>query len=318
MSLSSDRLNSVHRSVPPMGRRPLAGSDRFPARMVEELRHPGDEEGRPLVLDELAERLHRFTALRKTDSAAADAVLDEWGATGDIDRDIVVELAGEVPLAYPERFQEAHALAMRALEVLDRNGARRVRVRGAGPLRPVAEFAAQLVTRLIVRSYQSTVIDRLRDLYSRRLAWCATDDPSRMALVRARLDTHRATSAYKHKGTGLPTFLVGGAVVSSLGSVLRGGAEAAGGSAAAAVAATAVVFILLAAASWAILRGAAVARRRIRLTVDRPLTALYQTIGRCGRPPRDNARTVALYAILLTVVAGLVVPLGVVYVGTRL
>jgi hypothetical protein len=65
-------------------------------------------------------------------------------------------------------------------------------------------------------------------------------------------------------------------------------------------------------------RGAAVARRRIRLTVERPLAALYETIGRCGRPPRDNARTVALYAILLTIVAGLVVPLGVVYVTTRL
>lgn len=139
-----------------------------------------------------------------------------------------------------------------------------------------------------------------------------------MALVRARLDSQRATSAYKHKGNGLPTFLVGGAVVSSLGSVLRGAAEAAGGSVVAAVVATAVIFTLLAAASWAILRGAAVARRRIRLTVERPLAALYETIGRCGRPPRDNARTVALYAIVLTVVAGLVVPAGVVYVATRL
>ena len=60
------------------------------------------------------------------------------------------------------------------------------------------------------------------------------------------------------------------------------------------------------------------ARRRIRLTVERPLDALYETIGLCGRPPRDNARLVALYAILLTVVAGLVVPIGVVYVATRL
>lgn len=48
------------------------------------------------------------------------------------------------------------------------------------------------------------------------------------------------------------------------------------------------------------------------------LAALYETIGLCGRPPRDNARLVALYAILLTVVAGLVVPAGVVYVATRL
>jgi hypothetical protein len=271
-----------------------------------------------LVLDELAERLERFAALRDTDSTAADAVLDELGATGDVDRDIVSELAGRVALAYPERFEEAHALAMRALEVLDRNGARRVRVPRAGPLRPVAEFLVQLVTRIIVRSYQGTVIDRLRDLYARRLAWCAPDEPFRMTLVRARLDAQRATPAYKHKNTGLPTFLVGGAAASSIGSGLRGAVSAAGGSAVAAVVATVVLFLLLAGAAWAILRGAAVARRRIRLTVERPLAALYETIGRCGRPPRDNARTVALYAILLTVVAGLVVPLGVVYVTTRL
>jgi hypothetical protein len=285
--------------------------------MAEELRRGSDADDRPLVLDELAERLNRFAALRDTDSAAADSVLDELGATSDIDRDIVTELAGQLPLAYPERFFEAHALAMRGLEVLDRNGARRVRVPGAGPLRPVAETVVQLVTRIIVRSYQGTVIDRMRDLYARRLAWCPPDDPSRMTLVRARLDTQRATSAYKHKGNGLPTFLVGGVAASGIGSVLRGAASAAGGSAVAAVVATAVVFALLAAASWAILRGAAVARRRIRLTVERPLAALYETIGRCGRPPRDNARTIALYAILLTVMAGLVVPVGVVYVATR-
>jgi hypothetical protein len=84
---------------------------------------------RSLELDELAGRLERFAALRDTDSAAADAVLDELGATSDVDRDIVVQLSGRAPLAYPERFFEAHALAMRALEVLDRNGARRVRVK---------------------------------------------------------------------------------------------------------------------------------------------------------------------------------------------
>ena len=89
--------------------------------------HPpdGTDDGR-LELDELAER---FAALRNTDSPAADAVLDELGVTSDVDRDIMVQLAGREPLAYPERFVEAHALAMRALEVLDRNGARRVRVR---------------------------------------------------------------------------------------------------------------------------------------------------------------------------------------------
>jgi hypothetical protein len=280
----------------------------------------GDEPRRKTDEDDGLELAERFTVLRNTESAAADVLLDKLGVTSDVDRDIVVQLAGRSPLACPERFWEAHALAMRALEVLDRNGARRVRVsvpKGLGFVRPPAEFVVQLVTRIIVRSYQGTVIDRLRDLYARRLAWCAPNDPSRMALVRARLDSQRATSAYKHKDTGIPTFLVGGVAASSIGSLLRGAGSAAGGSVVAAVAATIVVFALLAAASWAILRGAAVARRRIRLTVERPLAALYETIGLCGRPPRDNARLVALYAILLTFVAGLVVPIGVVYVVTR-
>lgn len=282
--------------------------------MVDEQRRKPDE-------DDGLELAERFTVLRNTESAAADVLLDKLGVTSDVDRDIVMQLAGREPLAYPERFFEAHALAMRALEVLDRNGARRVRVsvpKGLGILRPPAEFVVQLVTRIIVRSYQGTVIDRLRDLYARRLAWCAPTDPSRMTLVRARLDTQRATSAYKRKDTGIPTFLVGGVAASSIGSLLRGAGSAAGGSVVAAVVATLVVCALLAAASWAILRGAAVARRRIRLTVERPLAGLYETIGLCGQPPRDNARLVALYAILLTFVAGLVVPVGVVYVATRL
>jgi hypothetical protein len=59
-----------------------------------------------------------------------------------------------------------------------------------------------------------------------------------------------------------------------------------------------------------IVRGASVARRRIRTTLDRPLAGLWQTIGACGDPPRDNARAVALIALLLTVVGWLLVPLA--------
>ena len=64
---------------------------------------PDGTDDRPLVLDEVAERLERFAALRNTDSAAADAVLDELGVTSDVDRDIMVQLAGREPLAYLER-----------------------------------------------------------------------------------------------------------------------------------------------------------------------------------------------------------------------
>jgi hypothetical protein len=285
--------------------------------MDRDSRPGGDTDERSLVLDELAERLERFAAFRDPDSPAAASVLAEFGGTKGIDSDILTELSAKVPLAIPDRFLEAHAFAMHALEVLDRNGARRVRVPGVWPLRPVAETVVQLVTRAIVRSYQGMVIDRLRDLYSRRLAWCPPKDPSRGTLLRARRDSDRATAAYKHKANGLPTFLLGGVAASGIGSGLRGAAQAAGGSVVAAVVATAVIFALLAAASWAILRGATVARHRIHITIEAPLKALYETIGHCGLPPKDNSRIVALYAILLTIVAGLVVPAGVVYVATR-
>ena len=63
--------------------------------------------------------------VRKSDGAAADAILGELGASDGVDRDIILQLAAKRPLGHPERFDAAHAGAIRALEVLDRNGARR-------------------------------------------------------------------------------------------------------------------------------------------------------------------------------------------------
>ena len=68
--------------------------------------------------------------------------------------------------------------------------------------------------------------------------------------------------------------------------------------------------LLIAAAAWIILRGAAVARRRIRLTTGPPLEALWQTIGRCGEPPRDQSRVIAMIAIILTFIPWVLIPLG--------
>ena len=71
---------------------------------------------------------------------------------------------------------------------------------------------------------------------------------------------------------------------------------------------------MLGALSWVILRGAAVAHHRIRITVQDPLAALWETIGRCGKPPEDDAQQFAVYAIILTVVGWLLIPLGVLFV----
>lgn len=269
---------------------------------------PGGD--RNLVLDELGERLERFRIFRKTDSAEADKVLEEIGAHSQVDRDIVLELSSTRPLGHPDRFAEAHALAMRSLEVLDRNGGRTVNVKRLGPLAPVAAVFVQLVARFIVRSYQSSVIDSVRLLYARREASCLPGDPERVMLARARLHAERVAQGYKRNPVGLPSIavVVGGAAVSSLG---RFALDAVSPTRSFAITATVVAFVVFALASWIILQGAAVARRRIRLTVERPLAALWETIGRCGRPPRDQARQFALYAIVLTAVGWIVVPIGV-------
>jgi len=266
----------------------------------------------PLILDELSDRLEKFRLFRDSDQAATDAILSELGGSGPVEHDIVVQLATRQPFAHPERFAEAHALALHALEVLARNGSRPPSQLRAGWLTGLARSLVQQVIRFIVRSHEGHVIDSIRDLYTRRLAWVPTQHPTRLPLVRARLDVDRATPSYKRKSGGLPTFLVGGAAVSSLSQVARTAAGAAAGSDAGLAVATVVGFVLLAAASWVILRGAAIARRRIRLTLDRPLAALWETVGAAGNPPKDPARTFALVAIILTVVGWLVIPVALV------
>ena len=70
-----------------------------------------------------------------------------------------------------------------------------------------------------------------------------------------------------------------------------------------------VVAVVLASVAWAAIVGAAVARRRIRLSTDQPLDALWETIGACGKPPRDSSYDFAVYAIVLTVLAWIVIPI---------
>jgi len=270
----------------------------------------GTEHDRPLILDELGQRLDQFHVLAVSDDAAADRLLNQLGGSGRVEREMLGELAAGRPLAHPERVPEAHAVAMKALEVLARNGSRPPSQLQLGPLTGIARFFVQQVIRYIVRNHQNHVIDSIRDLYARRLGWVPIGDPARIMLVRARLDVERASPAYKKSGGALPTFLVGGAAVSSLAQVARSGASATAASRAGIIIAGVALFLVLFGASWAILRGAAIARRRIRLSLDSPLAALWETIGWCGHPPRDTARSFALASIALIGVGLVIVPVA--------
>jgi hypothetical protein len=72
-----------------------------------------------------------------------------------------------------------------------------------------------------------------------------------------------------------------------------------------------VAVLLFSSLAWAALFSAAVARRRIRLSTDQPIAALYDAIGAAGRPPKDQSTNFALLAIALLILAGIVVPLAV-------
>jgi len=278
--------------------------------MAEETTPPTGTVDKSLVLDDLDEKFEAFQAFRKSDSTVAESILDALGAEDDVDRDIVLELSAPRPLGHPDRFPHAHALAVRALEVLDRNGARGVHVSGLGPLGPVAAYLIQQVAHFVVRSYQASVVDAMLWLYARREANAALDDPARRMLARARIHMVRLAPGFKRSPLGIPTFLLGGAVISTLAQILVTAASSALDSPWTRTVATVAVGLLIAAAAWIILRGAAVARRRIRLTTGPPMEALWETIGRAGHPPTDQARAIAFIAVILTFIPWVLVPLG--------
>ena len=263
-----------------------------------------------LTLDTLGTKFRDFYSLRNTDSTRADAVLGELGASDEADREIILELAAPKPIWLPDRLLEAHVLVVRALEMLDRNATRKIKGPPLGPLGPIVRFFVELVTRFIVRSHLRTITDELGHLYARREANCMPDDPARTLLRRGRQDMAKIAPGFKRNPLGLPTFLLTGAVLSSVLSWLQNAFGVFGSSSTATIVATAALFLFAFVASWVILRGAAVAHRRIGLTIETPLEALYETIGRAGTPPTDQSGVFAIIAIILTLAAVLIVPIG--------
>ena len=270
-----------------------------------------------LLLDELSDRLDTLKLLRADDDTRADAILEQFGAKGKVEADMLDQIAARSSLAHADRFEEAHRTAMRALEVFDRNGARPPSNLNAGPLEPVAAFVVQLLIRVIVRDYQKSVIENIRQLYARREANSVPASAEIIMLRRARMQADRLAPGLQKKSLGLPTYLLGGAAVSGVVSGLQGLLLSAAHSDVR-LAVVAAAFTLLAlAAFWCVLKAAAIARRRTRIALDQPLRALWETIGAAGHPPRDQSRQFATYAVVFLGLAWLV-PIGIaIYFAVR-
>lgn len=264
------------------------------------------------ALDELLlDRIDALRVLRARDHEERDRVLEQVAGSGEPERDIVSELAKIRPLWRPDRFEEAHRMAMRSLEVLDRNGARGAKMPRIGPLAPVAGYVVGLLTRWIVKGHQNSLVTSIRKLYERREANAVWGSPEHVMLRRARIDAGRVEAGYQGNPLGLPTFLLGGAALSSIVTGLRSLITTAIDGIVGTVVLAVVLGLVFSGLAWSALYAAGVARRRIRLTTDQPMKALWETIGAAGSPPKDASYSFAVLAIVLLVLLWILVPAAV-------
>ena len=258
--------------------------------------------------DLLLDRIDALRVLRADTPEQKGALLEQIAGRGKPEQDIVKELAKVRPLWRPDRFEEAHRMAMRSLEVLDRNGVRPPQMPRLGPLKPVASYVVQQMTRWIVKGYQNRLVTRLRKLYERREANSEWGTREHVILRRARINAVQVEQGFKGDQLGLPTFLLGGAILSSIVSALRVVVVWAISGVVGVVVFAVVLAVVFASLAWAALYAAGVARRRIRLSTEQPIKALFETIGACGSPPKDDSYNFAAYAIVLLVLAWVLIP----------
>jgi len=113
---------------------------------------------------------------------------------------------------------------------------------------------------------------------------------------------------FRRRELGLPSFVVGGILVPVVLTLLRLVRGLSLGSWWASTIVSVAGALVVLVISAVILRGAAMASRRIRLATQAPLARLYKTIGSCGDPPRDQSCKFAVVAIVLTTLAWFVFP----------
>jgi hypothetical protein len=257
--------------------------------------------------DDIDNPIERLKLLSENDEGLAK-YLDAIEVTSPREREMMREISRTRPLARPDRFPQAHRNMAEALESLARHGYHGTQAgKSAGPLRAVIRWGVQLVARYLVVSHIKNVSTRLRNLYGLREIQAPPGSVERHELRRARMDAERMVEALQTKELALPAFLIGGAAIPLFASLGRitGILERTW----VAVLIGVVGMLVALAASWVILRGAALASRRIRLATRGPMQALWNAIGWCGNPPKDSTRTFVIVSVGLTLGCWILVPI---------
>jgi hypothetical protein len=236
------------------------------------------------------------------DDAEIARFLDSIEVTSPREREMLYEISRTTPLAQVELFPQAHRNMAEALESLARHGYHGTRAgQRLGPLRVVVQWGVRLVARYLVVSYIRNLVKQIRKIQS------VVGTREKLALTRARSDAEQMLEALKTKEVAVPTFLIGGALIPVIAALGRANGLLDSTAWATAFAIGGVVVAL--GASWFILRGAALASRRIRLATSGPARALWDAVGWCGNPPKDQTRTFVIVSLALTFGAWIIIPI---------
>ena len=175
----------------------------------------------PSTPELLVDQIDALRVLRADTDEEKGRLLEQIGGKGIVEQEMVSQMSAIRPLHHPDRFEEAHRMMMRGIEVLDRNGPRPSKVPNVGPLRPIAQWLVQQVTRWIVKSHLNRLTGRICGLYEKREANSDWGTREHAMLRRARLDARRVQANSSGNALGLPTFLLGGAALTSIASGLQ-------------------------------------------------------------------------------------------------
>ena len=267
----------------------------------------GREHPAKSVFDDVDDWLDRIQLVDEGDEEIGN-FLDSLDLHGPQEREMLEELARKAPVARPGDFPVAHRRAITALETLGRHGYRSA----ALPrwLKPPMffRFFVELVARYVVVSHLRNVSTQIRNLYWLRAFETPENTPERRMLNRAGLEAQGLRVVFKRREIGLPSFVIGGVLVPLLLTLFRLiqglSLDTWWASTIVALVGALIVFLI----ATVVLRGAAMASRRIRLATRAPLQTLWDVIGSAGKPPRDQSKKFAVVAIVVTTLMWFVVP----------
>jgi hypothetical protein len=260
------------------------------------------------VAEEYDNPLERLQLLAGDDDAIA-GFLDDIDVQSPREREMLSELARRTQLARPERFDTDHRRMLEALESLRRHGFHGSRVAGSsGPLRWFVRWLVELVARYLVVSYAKTVAMSMRNLYWMREMEAPSNSVALKLMRPARFDANALVEIVRSREVGVPSFVIAGLLIPLAASIWRIGSGFTFGSWWIAALVGVLGALCGVGLSWVVLRGTALASRRIRLATREPLESLWTSIGWCGAPPRDKSRSFAIVAIGLTVGVWIVLP----------